>query len=288
IRIIRVSGARGIISHHKSTGRENWGKVTESLRMIDAANAEGLEIYCDVYPYIASHTSLTPTFIPKQYQDGGFSKVLERLADPACRAEMKAKLMERRNGDYSYILVVRCPAYPEYEGKRIDEIAAIHGKDQIETAFDLMLHSKNGCGACFFTMREEDVETVLAHPRAMICTDSGVAGNNRMYHPRLRATFPRVLGHYVRERGVTSLPEMIRKMTAMPAAVYGLQSKGILRAGMDADICIFDPDTIIDRAEYADPSKHAEGLDFVIVGGKIAVENAYATGELGGHVLLRE
>ena len=136
-------------------------------------------------------------------------------------------------------------------------------------------------------MCEEDVEAVLAHPRAMIGTDSGVARNMTSYHPRLRGTFPRVLGRYVRERGVTSLPEMIRKMTSLPAMVYGLATKGRLAEGFDADICIFDADTIIDRAEYTDCTRRAEGLNYVLVGGKIVAQNAVYTGECPGRMLLK-
>ena len=121
----------------------------------------------------------------------------------------------------------------------------------------------------------------------MVCTDSGVAGSRTFYHPRLRGSFPRVLGRYVRERNVTSLPEMIRKMTSLPAYVYGLEGKGYLREGMDADICVFDPATILDHADYMEPTLGAEGLKWVIVNGQIAAENAQATGVAAGKVLLR-
>jgi len=139
--------------------------------------------------------------------------------------------------------------------------------------------------ACYFTINEADVETVLAHPRAMICTDGSVAKENPVYHPRLRGSFPRVLGRYVRERKVTSLPEMIRKMTSMAAGVYGLKTKGLLWEGMDADICIFDADKIIDRADFIDCGLHAEGLNYVIVGGKIAVKDAVYTGVRAGRII---
>ena len=119
----------------------------------------------------------------------------------------------------------------------------------------------------------------------MICTDGSVAKENPVYHPRLRGSFPRVLGRYVRERKVTSLPEMIRKMTSMAAGVYGLKTKGLLWEGMDADICIFDADKIIDRADFINCGLHAEGLNYVIVGGKIAVKDAVYTGVRGGRII---
>ena len=137
-------------------------------------------------------------------------------------------------------------------------------------------------------MCEEDVETVMRHPRAMIGTDSGVARNLTFYHPRLRGTFPRVLGRYVRERGVTTLPEMIRKMTSMPAQVYGFKNKGLIYEGFDADICIFDADKIIDHASFTDPTQRAEGLNYVLVSGVVVAENAVATGAKPAKLLLHK
>ena len=185
------------------------------------------------------------------------------------------------------MLLNTIPPYPQYNGKRLTEAAKLHGKDPWETLFDI-LEVHPGCGACYFTMDEADVEYVMKWPRSMICTDSSIAGNSQFYHPRLRGSFPRVLGRYVRERNVVSLPEMIRKMTFLPAMVYGLENKGYLREGFDADICIFDPETIIDRATYTDPSQRAEGLHWVIVGGEIAAKNAVSTGKTAGKVILRK
>ena len=282
--IIRESGARGVISHHKSSGRTNWGKVHTTLRMIDQANAEGLDVYCDVYPYVASNTSLTSSFVPPALREKGAANVLR---DPKLRAEIKEWNQNRRSGDLSFVQVSSCRAFPQYEGLRIPEIAEKMGVDQYEAVFTLIADSNDNANACYFTMCEEDVETVMAHPRAMICTDSGVARHLVVYHPRLRGTFPRVLGRYVRERGVTTLPEMIRKITSMPAAVYGFSTKGLLWEGMDADICIFDADTICDRAEFTDCGQRAVGLNYVIVNGEIVVKDAVYQGALPGKVLLR-
>jgi len=288
ISIVRASGVRGVISHHKAAGlTANWGKIHTTLRLIDQVNAEGYELYADVYPYVASHTNFSSVVIPNDWRSAGKEALLQRCEDPEQVAELR-KIYYSKYADMQWIMVARCPGYPEYEGKRVHEIAAMRNQNEFDAAMDVVRLTKDNAGACFFSMCEEDVETVMAHPRVMICTDSGVTTPaTTTYHPRLRGSFPRVLGRYVRERGVTTLPEMIRKMTAMPAAVYGFQTKGLLREGMDADICIFDPDTIIDRAEYTNPWLHAEGLDYVIVGGKIAAVNAVATGELGGTMLYR-
>jgi len=287
IKIIKGSGARGIISHHKAMYKENHGKVSHTLRMIEEANANGMEIYCDVYPYIASSTALAARFIPKELRKES-ERIVEFMSDEKIRAEVKEINLKHWGEDLSWVLINSCKGYPEYEGKTVDEISKIHGKDEYETIFDMLRDSDGYCQASFFSMCEEDVETVLAYPRAMICTDSGAASGKSVYHPRLRGSFPRVLGRYVRERKVTTLYEMIRKMTSMPAAVYGLKSKGILAEGFDADICIFDAEKIIDNADFSDCHKRADGLNYVIVGGEVAVENAVYNGNKNGKVLLRK
>ena len=287
IDIIKASGARGVISHHKAMYRDNWGKIHTTLRMIDEANAEGYDIYCDVYPYIASHTSLYARFIPKEYCAGGNDALVERLKDPAVREKIRAFNIERfgPNDDLSWGFVARCSRCPQYVGLRLNEIAQKLNKDVYDVIFDIIIESKNNCGVCFFLMCEEDVETVMAHPRCMICTDSGVRGTSSYCHPRLRGSFPRTLGRYVRERKVVSLPEMIRKMTAMPAAVYNLRGKGLLKEGFDADICIFDADKIIDRCDFTNCHERAEGLNYVLVGGQVTVENAVYNGTRAGKLI---
>lgn len=285
--VIKTAGVRGILSHHKASGKENWGKVTHTLRMLEEANNEGYEVYCDVYPYNASHTSLSATFIPREMRATTNDGLAKLLADPQARTRIREFGMAKWGHDISWVQITQCQAYPQYEGKLVSEIAKIHGKEVYETICDMIADSKNICNACYFTMCEEDIKTVLAYPRAMICTDSGVAGASKVYHPRLRGTFPRVLGKYVHQCQVTSLPEMIRKMTSMPATVYGLKGKGLLVEGFDADLCIFDPNRIIDRAEYTDCSKRAEGLNYVLLGGQVVVENAVYNGKRPGRVLLR-
>ena len=288
ISIVKASGVRGVVSHHKAAGlTANWGKIHTTLRLIDQVNAEGYELYADVYPYVASHTNFSSVVIPNDWRAAGKEALLQRCEDPEQVEELR-KIYYSKYADMQWIMVARCPGAPEFEGKRVPEIAAMRGIDEFDAAMEVVRVSKDGAGACFFSACEEDLEVVMAHPRVMICTDSGVATSaTTTHHPRLRGSFPRALGRYVRERKVTTLPEMIRKMTAMPAAVYGFQTKGLIREGMDADICIFDPDTIIDRAEYTNPWPHAEGLDYVIVGGKIAAINAVSTGEKGGTMLYR-
>lgn len=287
ITVVRQSGVRGVVSHHKAAGmQENWGKVHNTLRMIDRANDEGLELYLDVYPYAVTSTIFSSMFIPPAWRSGGKEALLQRANDPA-QVEQIRKAYYAKYPDFSWAMITSCPGAPEYRGLWMRQIAQLRGQDEFSAAMDVMRLSGDTAKACFFTVSEEDVQTVIAHPRAMICTDGGVDPKGESYHPRVRGSFPRALGRYVREKGVVTLPEMIRKMTAMPAAVYGLKTKGLVWEGFDADLCIFDPETILDHADFQDPTRRCEGLDYVIVGGRIAAVNAVATGEMGGTVLFR-
>lgn len=283
ITVAKAANIRGVVSHHKSAHKRNHGKVNITLKMLEKANAEGCDLYCDVYPYIASHTRLAACFIPNNYVNGSLS---QSIADPQLRSSFKEYGLNNWGEDLSWVQLVSCTAFPEYSGLMFDRVAQMHGKDHWDTLLDI-LEAEPGCRGCFFTMREEDVETVMAWNRSMICTDSSVAQNNTIYHPRLRGSFPRVLGRYVRQRQVVSLPEMIRKITSLPAHVYDLKGKGTIAPGYDADICVFDPETILDRATYTDVAQRAQGLNWVIVGGKIVAENAVYTGKTPGKILLR-
>lgn len=284
IDVVRKSGTRGVLSHHKAcSSSENWGKVNHTLRMIDAANEEGVEVYLDVYPYTASHTTTSVVFVPDSGRD-----LMKRLESQTEREKMRDWNNTKWWGDdYSWVQVVTCKGYPEYEGLFVPEAAKIHGKDEYETILDMIYKSNNSCSCCYYTMCDEDVMAVMAHPRAMICTDANVAGEKSTFHPRLKGSFPRALGRYARDKKVVPMYEMIRKMTSMPAQVYGLTTKGLIHEGMDADLCIFDAEKIIDRSEFADCNNRAEGLNYVILGGEVVVENAVYNGIRNGKVILK-
>ncbi len=288
IEVVRQSGARGVLSHHKVCGHGCWGAVNTTLAMVDKAVEEGLELYLDVYPYVASHTKFSNCLIPSPWRADGVDALLQKIRQPENIQQMRDAYYKRYENT-EWIQLTYCPGKPEYVGLRMSEIAALRGQDEFDAMLDIVELTKDDAKACFFSICEEDVQKVMAHPRAMICTDSGVrSATMATYHPRLRGSFPRALGRYVRERKVVDLPEMIRKMTSLPAAVYRFLNKGLLKEGFDADICIFDPDRILDQAEFADPSGHAIGLSYTIVGGKIAAKDAFATGELGGKLLYRK
>ncbi len=276
---IQFAGCRAVFSHHKSAGKWNWGRVKESMAMVDRANANGADIYFDVYPYVASSNMLPAAMIPKQFHPEGTKNALDLLDKPKVVANIKEWFYGRYGNDLSHIMIGEYKLEPELCGKRISEIAEMRGvTEQIEVAFDLIRASRGNVRGIYFTMCEEDVEYVMKHPRTMIGTDSATKGDNIAYHPRLRGSFPRALGRYVRERGVVTLPEMIRKMTSLPAHVYGLSGKGKIAVGMDADLCLFDPKTIADGSDFKDFSRQNEGLRAVIVNGKVAVENNVANG----------
>lgn len=286
IHIVKASGVKGILSHHKAMYKQNWGKVNTTIAMIDRANREGCDIYFDTYPYTASHTSIYTKFIPKEYCSGGNDALVQRLQNPAIREEIRRRNLKKYGDDLSWCKLTVCPPYPEYLGLSINEIAQLRSSDVYDAVFDMIIASKNNCRGCNFLMCEEDLETVIAHPRCMICTDSNIRANSSVYHPRLRGSFPRALGRYVRERKTVSLPAMIRKMTSLPAAVFGIRNKGLLKEGYDADICIFDADKITDRCDFTNCHERAEGLNYVLVAGRITAENAVCNGTRAGRILI--
>ena len=289
LHIIKQSGCRAVFSHHKAQDRCNWGKVRQSLEMIDKAIAEGADVYLDVYPYTASGTTMIARFCPGSIHPEGTKSALDLLYDPKFCEKAKAWGKEKWGDDLSWTLVSSCPGHEEYQGKNVNEIAEMMGEsDRYEAALEIIRISGGKARGSFFMMCEEDVEYIMKHPRAMICTDSGVAGKSDIYHPRLRASFPRALGRYARERGVVTIPEMIRKMTSLPAFVYGLEGKGIIKEGADADLCIFDAEKICDRADFVNFSENNEGLSYVIVGGKVALRNGIYNGTRGGKIYLKE
>ena len=286
IHIIKKSGCRAILSHHKACEKENWGKVKTTIEMVDKANSEGSDIYFDVYPYLATGTTMMARFCPVQFHPPGTTDAVKLLYDPEVCKRIKEWGEAKWHNDISWTFVNSCPGYPEYQGKTVSEVAKMRGEeDELETALELIRMTSGRARACFFTIGDEDAKYVIKQKRAMICTDSGVAGAATIYHPRLRGSFPRAIGRYAREMGVVSIPEMIRKMTSLPAHAWGIDGKGMIAEGMDADICIFDAERIIDRADFVNFSTPNEGLAYVIVNGKIAVKDNAATGVTEGKII---
>jgi N-acyl-D-amino-acid deacylase len=295
ITIGREAGVPVQISHHKASGNEKvWGKVKDSLKMIDDARKEGVDVLCDQYPYIASATSLT-SIIPGWAHEGGPKALLARLKDPEVGKKLKETVdANRRDGGWGRLLItsVRSSKNRFAQGKRIPEIAAIWGIPEVEAAWRLLIEEELEVGEANFGMCEEDVKTVMAHPCVMIGSDSSVTAVDGPLakghpHPRTFGTFPRVLGKYVREEKVLSLEQAVYKMTGMAAKRLQLWDRGVIRPGAKADLVLFNPDTIIDTATFDAPCQYPKGIEWVMVNGSMVIENGKHTGRIVGKVLRR-
>ncbi len=300
IEISEKAGLPSHIFHFKIYGRANWGHMREQIARIQAARDRGLDITANQYPYIAAMTGLEMC-IPAQFQEGTSEEFVARLKDPKVRAEIRRAIEHglpgwgdnevKSVGGWHGVLVasLQKPENKQYEGKRMDEVARLIGKDPLDALCDLLISEGGSAEAVYFGMSEADVRLAMQQPWVGIGSD-GEAVNPHMAfigkpHPRFYGTFPRVLGHYVREEEVLSLPEAIRKMTSFSAAITGLSDRGVLRPGMAADITIFDPKTVADKATFESPLRYAMGIEYVIVNGKVVVEKGEHTGAEPGRVL---
>lgn len=287
--VVRNSGVRCVISHHKASGGPaNWGKTERTLALIERANADGFDVFCDQYPYTASSTGLS-TNIPDRMHALGTDKLLALLSSEEGRAMLRPMIVGEQTPRerFQATRIGASPAHPEYNGRMLCEIADALGQDPYELQCDILLDDRLLTGGIFHTMCEGDLKRVMQYRRTMIGTDGlwypGCGGA----HPRAIGTFPRVLGKYVREAGYLPLEEAIRKMTSLPAQVYGLAGKGLIVPGADADLVLFDAAQIIDRASYGDFARRCEGLRYVLIDGKIVAEDAVYTGTAAGRVLRR-
>jgi len=294
IQIGEVAGVPVHISHQKAIGQSNWGKSEQSLALIDQARDRGLEVTSDQYPYRAGSTFLAAV-LPPTLLSGGPDVFAERLKDPAIRRQA---IEEIENPDCQWenylgaagfqgTVISVSPNHPEYIGRSIADIAESEGRDPYDVIFDLIVEEKRATIMLIYVMDELDIIRILKHPTTMIGTDAFPKFGQSRVHPRFMGTFPRILGRYVRGKGVLSLEEAVRKMTSLPAQTFGLNQKGLIKEGFDADITIFDPDTIIDKADYAEPDRPPEGIRWVLVNGKIAVDQGKIMGAKSGKVLRR-
>jgi len=300
LEISRKTGVRLHISHHKAAGRLNWGKTKKTLKMIEDERDDEVEVTFDQYPYIAGATVLS-TLLPPWTHEGGLNRLLERLKDPDTRKKIKEEMQKQgecwenmvhsNRWDSIYISVLKTEKNKRFEGKNIPEIKDMRGDaDEFKTLFDLLLEEDGEVRMIVFSQDEAEMRQVMRHPLHMVGSDGrSVAPYGLLSigkpHPRFYGTFPRFLGKYVREEKLLSLENAIRSITSYPAQTFKIKSKGLLRESMDADIVIFDPDTIIDRSTYSDPHKFPLGIDFVLVNGEIVVEKGEHTGALPGKTL---
>jgi N-acyl-D-amino-acid deacylase len=283
-----------VISHHKTAGRSNWGKSVHTLARIRQARADGQFVALDVYPYTASSTYLA-LIVPLEMTPADPIQFTTALKDPQFRDQMRQRLAAPagkgedvlREVGFDGILVSASETHPEFAGRSAAELGQTLGRDPLEILMDLLAEEGRTVQAIYFSMAEEDIRRILADPQAMIGSDGLPAFGPSRVHPRFFGTFPRILARYVREEGVLTLEEAVRKMTSLPAAVYGLKTKGRLEVGLDADLVIFDPGAIQDTATFAEPDQAPHGIQYVLVGGCVAVENGQVTGAGKGKILRR-
>lgn len=283
------------IYHLKASRRPNWHKMRHAIALISQARAEGLDVTADVYPYTASGTGLTSVLPPWAAAGGGY---YENLRDPQMRARIRAEVLhpgddwEALGDDPGIVMPIgfQKPENQVYVGKRLPEIAAMRGQAWIDAVIDLLLSEEQRISTIFFTMDEENLKLKLAQPWIKISTDAGGfdpawARELGPYHPRAYGTYPRVLGKYVREEGVIPLEDAIYKMTWAVAARLGLRQRGLLCQGCYADVVVFDPATIADRATFEDPHQLSVGVRDVWVNGVRVLADGAHTGATPGRIV---
>jgi dihydroorotase/N-acyl-D-amino-acid deacylase len=293
IRIGEEGGLPAQITHHKMMGAPMWGNSAESLALVDAANARGLDITMDQYPYTASSTGL-PAVFPRWSLAGGNKALKSRLDDPEQRAKVRegivfAMINERGGNDPANVVLANCRWDPSLNGLNLSEVMSLREIDvTMENAAELImdLQSAGGCSCVYHAMSMQDVDRIMLHSKTMIASDGGItAPGVGVPHPRNYGTFARVLGHFSRERGMLPLSTAIHKMTRMPADRIGLSNRGRIEVGAFADISVFDAGKIIDKATFEDPHQYAEGVHHVFVNGTAVMLDGGMTGARTGRVL---
>ncbi len=286
------------VTHHKTIGKASWGKSVETLRLIDEARLRGVDATLDQYPYTASNTTIQSGLIPQWAQEGGRGAILARLKEAATRQRVLGEIASaiengRGAGDPANVVLASCDFDPTLAGKSLAQVLRERGRP---VAFDqaaalvVEIVEKGSCVGIYHAISEDDLVRIMKHPATMIASDASpgmpIFGKDAP-HPRAYGTFARVLGLYVREKHVLTLEEAIRKMTSFPAQRVGLEDRGVLRPGLKADIVVFNPATIIDKATFEKPHQYAEGVVAVIVNGRLALSNGQMTGERAGRALRR-
>ena len=288
------------ILHLKIADRRLWGKMDEICGLIDRARSGGIRASADQYPYVAGQNNLV-ALVPPWAMEGGRERMLGRLKNPTDRRRIERDLYAGIPGWYNHYLAmsgwegclvasVKSEANRKYEGKSIAEIARLSGKKPADAVFDLLVDEQGSVPAVYFLMSEQDVRVAMQRPWVSIGSDGtavrpdGPLGSGKP-HPRWYGTFPRVLGKYVREEHVLTLPEAIRKMTSLNAEKLGIGDRGLLRAGWKADITVFDADRVADRATFENPHQYPVGIEYVIVNGVPVVEKEEHSGAKPGRIL---
>jgi N-acyl-D-aspartate/D-glutamate deacylase len=289
IRIAREANLPGIVTHIKALGPHVWGYSEALVKRIDRARAEGVQVFADQYPYAASGTSLVAALFPRWSEVGGDTAFQRRINDPAERTRLRTAIAENldRRGGAARLQFTRYTPDPSIEGKTLQDYATAHKMDPIDAALTLV---KGGdVSVVSFNMDEEDIATFMRQPWTMTCSDGGLVKMNvGVPHPRFYGTFPRKIHKYVEEEHVLSLPAAIRSMTSLPATVYHLGDRGIIRQGAFADIVVFDLARLRDKADYQHPHQLSEGVVDLLVNGKFVIDNSAFTDARPGTVVERQ
>ncbi len=288
----RVAGVAVQVSHLKAQGERNHWKADAAFAAIGAARAAGVDVHFDRYPYVAYATGLSNLF-PASARAGGTARFLDRLADPETAPALERACRDKIAllGSWDAVQITRIAgANAAARGRRLGELATELGEDPYDLTVRLLHDAGGSVGMIGFGMSEDNTERMLSHPLGMVCSDGGAYApygplSRSSPHPRGYGSFPRVLGHYVRERGAMKLESAVHKMSGLPARKLGLRDRGVLRAGAVADIVVFDPDTVRDRATFDDPHQYPEGIAHVLVSGVHTIRNGEQTGQLGGRAV---
>ena len=301
IQVGRGAGIRVDIIHLKIADKALWGRMPEVVAMIDKAREGGLDIRANVYPYTAGQNNLR-AIIPPWAHDGGNEKMIERLRDPKLRARMRKDILTGLPGWYNHYLATgggwegmllvsfRSEKNKPFVGKRMSELIAARGGDPVEVLFDVLLEENGGVQTVYFHHSEEDMQLALKQPYTSIGSDGSAISpdgprGNMHPHPRWYGTFPRVLARYVRELKTLELPEAIHKMTVMNAEKISIPNRGLIKEGYWADVTVFDPATVADKATFEKPQQYPEGIPYVIVNGEVVLDNYKHSGSRSGKVL---
>ncbi len=295
VRVGRETGLRVQLSHFKIDNRKLWGSSEKSIALVEKSRKQGVDVVVDQYPYDRSSTNLGIT-LPDWALADGRDKIKERLNDKATRAkvagEMEKKLKALGHKDYSYAVVASFEPERAYDGKSITEINRLKGRkkgvrQEIQTILDI--EAQGGAQMVYHSMGEKDVDRIMRYPNTGVASDGGIREFGLgMPHPRAYGTNARVLAEYVRNRNVLTLEDAVRKMTSLPARTFGFPDRGLLREGYAADILLFDPDRVQDKATFQKPHHYTEGFDYVLVNGQFVVEEGKLTEARPGRVLRRQ